>query len=69
MMNNKAFRSVRVHRSTRAKIDHDIRAAALGDRIHNHIGGGALPSQLGWGQHKIDKARITLFDPFKGTPK
>ena len=36
--------------------------------LHNRQGGGALPSTLGWGQHKSKKTRITLFDPFnKGT--
>lgn len=57
-MNGKAQRKVMVHRKTEQKLAHDIRAAS--DRLHNHQGGGALPSQLGWGQHKIDKARITL---------
>jgi hypothetical protein len=29
--------------------------------LHNRHGGGRLPpSQLGWGQHKADKARVTL---------
>lgn len=29
--------------------------------LHNRHGGGRLlPSEFGWGQHKIDKRRITL---------
>jgi hypothetical protein len=60
-MSNKAFRTVKMHRSTEAKLARDLKAVAQTDRIHSHAGFGCLPpSQMGWGQHKIDKARITL---------
>lgn len=37
------------------------KAAKFDASLHNHQGGGALlPSQLGWGQRKADKNRITL---------
>jgi hypothetical protein len=57
----KAHRKAFIHRLL-AKKDAKFDAG-----LHNHQGGGALlPSQLGWGQHKADKNRISLFDPFKG---
>lgn len=28
--------------------------------LHNRKGGGRLPSELGWGQHKAEKSRVTL---------
>jgi hypothetical protein len=50
-----------------AALKHDLHK---GDDIHlhNHQGGGALPtpSQLGWGVRKADRKRISLFDPFRG---
>ena len=42
----------------RAALERDLKAAD--DNVHNRKGGGALPSTKGWGQHKIDRARITL---------
>ena len=38
------------------------------DKLKNSHGGGGLPlpSTLGWGQHKSRKAKVSLFDPFKG---
>ena len=50
----------RVKRRVLSMVDRSRKDAAL--VLTNHFGGGALPlpSTLGWGQHKIDKSRITL---------
>lgn len=54
---------IKTHRRSahrwQAKLSRDLAKADAG--MHNHKGGGCLlPSQLGWGQHKANKARITL---------
>ncbi|MER9336464.1 hypothetical protein NKJ06_21130 [Mesorhizobium sp. M0293] len=44
-----------------AKAARALRDAKTDTGLHNRHGGGALlPSQLGWGQRKADKSRITL---------
>jgi hypothetical protein len=65
-MTSKHAHRRRVLNRARAKLAHDIHKAD-DIHLHNRQGGGALPlpSQLGWGQHKARKTRITLFNPFK----
>lgn len=43
-----------------AKASRALKDAKRETGLHNRHGGGRLPSDLGWGQHKIDKTRITL---------
>ena len=54
----------KTHRRAAARIQAEasraLRDAKQETTMHNRHGGGGLPSQLGWGQHKINKSRITL---------
>jgi hypothetical protein len=47
------------------KLAHDLHQASYEQGLHNRKGQGALPSQLGWGQHKSSKRNVSLFDPFR----
>lgn len=48
----------------RATAQHGAKLAAKAAKadasLHNRHGGGRLPSELGWGQHKAEKSRVTL---------
>lgn len=43
-----------------AKLSQALKDAKSDTGLHNRKGGGRLPSELGWGQHKADKSRVTL---------
>lgn len=48
-----------------AKLSHDLRVAKYEQGLHDHRGGGALPRQQGWGQHRTRKDNITLPNPWR----
>jgi len=52
-------------KTSHAALARDIRRARYEDGLHNHKGQGALPSWLGWGQHRPRKAEVTLFNPWR----
>lgn len=58
----------RMGNRSQALLSHDLRIAKYQDGLHNHRGQGALPSRLGWGQHRSRKDRVSLPDPWGDKP-